>query len=47
MDKKSIYEQFELDENKETVLFFAGGEFGLGRNTTFMVLKAILLLVLE
>lgn len=42
MDKKSIYEQFELDENKETVLFFAGGEFGLGRNTTFMVLKAII-----
>lgn len=42
IDKNLIYSEFELDSNKETVLFFAGGEFGLGRNTTYMVLKAII-----
>lgn len=41
-DKKSICEEFGLLEEKETVLFFAGGEFGLGRNTTYMVLKALI-----
>ena len=41
-DKESIYNEFNLNSNKKTVLFFAGGEFGLGRNTTFMVLKALI-----
>ena len=41
-NKKAIYEDFGLSEEKETVLFFAGGEFGLGRNTTYMVLKALI-----
>ena len=41
-DKQSIYDEFNLNSNKKTVLFFAGGEFGLGRNTTFMVLKALI-----
>lgn len=40
-DKEKICEQFGLSPEKETVLFFAGGEFGLGRNTTFMTLKAL------
>ena len=41
-DDDLIYSEFGLSKNKKTVLFFAGGEFGLGRNTTFMVLKAII-----
>ena len=40
-DKTAICTSFGLDPTKETVLFFAGGEFGLGRNTTFMTLKAL------
>ena len=41
-DKNEIYKEFELSPDKKTVLFFAGGEFGLGRNTTFMVLKVLI-----
>ncbi len=41
-DKKTILNDLNLSVEKETVLFFAGGEFGLGRNTTFMVLKALI-----
>lgn len=41
-DSLAIHKEFGLDPNKYTVLFFAGGEFGLGRNTTFMVLKALI-----
>ena len=32
-NKVEICKEFGLDPEKETVLFFAGGEFGLGRNT--------------
>lgn len=46
-NKKEIYELFELSPDKKTVLFFAGGEFGLGRNTTIMVLKALIRLFRE
>lgn len=41
-DKNTIFEEFGLSSELETVLFFAGGEFGLGRNTTYMVLKALI-----
>ena len=41
-DKEEIYNHFELSPDKKTVLFFAGGEFGLGRNTTVLVLKALI-----
>ena len=41
-NKEEIYKNFELSPDKKTVLFFAGGEFGLGRNTTVMVLKALI-----
>ena len=37
-----IYKEFELSKDKHTVLFFAGGEYGLGRDTTFMTLKALI-----
>ena len=41
-DKDATYKEFGLYPEKPTVLFFAGGEFGLGRNTTYMVLKALI-----
>ncbi len=41
-DKQKTFEDFELDSNKHTILFFAGGEYGLGRDTTFMTLKALI-----
>lgn len=41
-DKKEICEEFDLDPNEQTVLFFAGGEFGLGNKTTVIVLKALI-----
>ena len=41
-NNEEIYSEFGLSPNLKTVLFFAGGEFGLGRNTTFMTLKAII-----
>ena len=41
-NKQQIYDEFDLSSDKKTVLFFAGGEFGLGRNTTFMVLKVLI-----
>lgn len=39
---EEIYKEFGLTPEKPVILFFAGGEFGLGRNTTFMVLKALI-----
>lgn len=41
-DKNEIFKNFGLSPEKQTVLFFAGGEFGLGRSTTYMVLKALI-----
>lgn len=41
-DSEAIYKEFGLSPDKRTVLFFAGGEFGLGRNTTVMVLKSLI-----
>ena len=39
-NKQKTLEYFGLEPNKKTVLFFAGGEFGLGKNTTFDILKS-------
>jgi len=41
-NKKQICKDVGLNPTKHTILYFAGGEFGLGRNTTYMVLKAII-----
>jgi len=41
-DKSKIYKDFELDSAKTTVLFFAGGEFGLGRKRTSLVFRALI-----
>lgn len=41
-DKTEILKQFGLKENKKTILFFGGGEFGLGKNKTLKVLNSLL-----
>ena len=38
-DKSSIFLDFNLSPNKKTVLFFGGGEFGLGKNYTLKVFE--------
>ena len=39
-DKKTLFKDFNLSPNKKTILFFGGGEFGLGKNFTLEVFKA-------
>lgn len=46
-NKTEIFNSFGLDENKKTLLFFAGGEFGLGRNTTFLLFRTFIRLFSE
>ncbi len=41
-DNKKIYEMFELDLNKKVILFFGGGEFGLGKERTSQILKSFI-----
>lgn len=44
-DNKKIYEMFNLNPEKKVILFFGGGEFGLGKDKTIQVLKAFIKLV--
>ena len=39
-DKTQILESFGLSPDKKTVLFFGGGEFGLGKTQTFKIFKS-------
>lgn len=39
-DKKEILNTFNLKENVKTVLFFGGGEFGLGKNKTVEIFES-------
>ena len=41
-DKSKICEELGISPDKQTLLFFAGGEFGLGRNSTYMILKVLI-----
>lgn len=41
-DKDGILKEFGLAKNKATDLFFAGGEYGFGKDTTFNILKTII-----
>ena len=41
-DKEKTCAEFSLSPDKHTVLLFAGGEYGLGRDTTYMTLKALI-----
>jgi processive 1,2-diacylglycerol beta-glucosyltransferase len=40
-DRPKIFEEFGLKPNKKTILFFGGGEFGLGKSRTVAILKAL------
>lgn len=41
-DKAKILKEYNLNINKKTILFFAGGEFGFGKDKTFNMLKSII-----
>lgn len=41
-DKDSIYAEFDLDKNKPVILFFGGGEFGLGKDRPVQILDALI-----
>ncbi len=47
LTRDEIFQEFNLNSTKQTVLFFAGGEFGLGNKTTIIVLKALIRLFPE
>ena len=41
-DKSKILSEYNLNPDKKTILFFAGGEFGFGKDKTFNMLKSII-----
>ena len=41
-NKQYIYNEFELDSSKPVILFFGGGEFGLGKDRTMQILEALI-----
>lgn len=41
-NREEVCKLFNLNPNNDVVLFFAGGEFGLGRNATVIMLKALI-----
>lgn len=42
IDKSTVYKEFSLDCSKPIILFFGGGEFGLGKDRTIQILKALI-----
>ena len=38
-NKKEVFNKYNLDENKFTILFFGGGEFGLGKTRTVQIFE--------
>ena len=41
-DRQDICEEFWLEPEKKIILFFGGGEFGLGREMSYMTLKTLI-----
>ena len=41
-DRNKVLSGFDLAIDKKVVLFFGGGEFGLGKNKTFSILNALI-----
>ncbi len=41
-DKRVILNRYNLSDEKQTILFFGGGEFGLGKNKTLQVFESFL-----
>ena len=42
INENKIYKMFELNPSKKVILFFGGGEFGLGKDRTVQVLEAFI-----
>lgn len=40
-NKKEIFKELDLTENKKTILFFGGGELGLGKTKTIEIFKTL------
>ena len=40
-NKNEICSLFDIDENKKTILFFGGGEYGLGKDRTITILDSL------
>ena len=41
-DKEGTLKEFGLEPNKTTILFFAGGEYGFGKDKTFNILRTLI-----
>ena len=41
-DRKKILDTYQLEEHKKNILFFGGGEFGLGKSRTIEILDRIM-----
>ena len=41
-DRENVFNEFNLDSSKPVILFFGGGEFGLGKDRTLQVLDAFI-----
>ena len=41
-DKEKVLSEFGLETNKTTILFFAGGEYGFGKDKIYNILKSII-----
>ncbi|MCI8761150.1 MAG: hypothetical protein HFJ34_08650 [Clostridia bacterium] len=41
-DRKKVLDDFQLDDHKKNILFFGGGEFGLGKTRTFEILDNLI-----
>lgn len=41
IDDEKTYSNYQLNPDKKTILFFGGGEFGLGKKRTVLILKSL------
>lgn len=41
-DKNEVCKEFDLEPSKPVILFFGGGEFGLGKDRTLQILEALI-----
>lgn len=46
-NKDEIYKMFELNPKQKVILFFGGGEFGLGKDRTIQILRSFIINVPE
>ena len=44
-DKKQILDEYGLVEGKQTILFFGGGEFGLGKTKTIEIYEKVIFFI--